>query len=86
MVTFLEISCQTNEIGIIFIVFDTVLDDKLDIGINLIDSQVLLVVNFPLYGPQIHRLFNDLEVIWNVVSLNINRFSKRQGNNVLLET
>lgn len=85
MITFLEISGQTDEIRIEFVVFHTVWDNEFYVGINLFDGVILIIVNFSFDGSEVHRLFDNVEVIGNVEPLNVDWFSEGQGYDVFLK-
>lgn len=85
MITLLEISGKTDKIRVQLIVLHTVQDNKLDIRVYLVDRVILIIVDFSFYRSQIHRLFDNVEVIVNVKPLNVDWFSERQGYDVFLK-
>jgi hypothetical protein len=60
-------------------------DDEFNIGINLVDGVIFVVEDFPFDGSQVHRLFDNVEVIGNVEPLHVDWVSERQGYDVFLK-
>lgn len=84
-VILLELLCDSCEIRIALVECITVADDFIDISMELSGCSVLSCFEVLLNFRQIHRLFNNFQIVWYAHGDGINRLSKRPWGFTVLQ-